>query len=132
MGINLVFGLICEDVRLELNGKVSIIGESNLFNLPKIPITIPLCILTKWAGAPGTRGRVSLQMVSPDSTAAAQMGSQEILLSESESDTAYTGTICKLGWQVQTTGVHIIQILLDGEEKGRIEMMVRKANQLKN
>ena len=132
MGMNLVFGLICEDVRLELNGKVSIIGESNLFNLPTIPITIPLCVMTKWAGAPGTRGRVALQMLSPDSAVAAQMGSQEIALSESESDTAYSGTICKIGWQIQTTGVHTIQILLNGEEKGRIEMMVRKINQLKN
>lgn len=124
--IKLLFGLVCEDVRLEINGKVSIIGEGNLFFLPNIPMTIPLCIMTKWAGPPGAKGRVTLQMLNPDSGVPVLMGNQEILLGETGIDTAFTGTVYKIGWQVHTAGVHVVQVMLDGAEQGRIELLIKK------
>jgi len=127
-GVKLVFGLICEDVRFELNGRISIIGEGNIFYLSQVPATLPLCILTKWAGPPGDSGLVALQMISPDSTMPVLMCQQEIELSMADLDTSFGGTVNKLPWQIQTTGVHQIRILFNGEEYGRIDLMIKKEN----
>lgn len=130
--INLVFGLVCDDVRFEVNGKISIIGESNLFYLPTLPLTIPLCIMTKWSGTPGAKGTVSLRMLSPDSTVPANMSVQEMELAVTDFDTSFGGTIHKIPWQIHTSGVHMIKILLDSEESGRIELMIKKGMTSKN
>jgi hypothetical protein len=125
-GIRLLFGLLCDDVRLEMGGKISIIGESNHFMLPQIPMAVPICILTKWAGPPGSTADVCLQMLSPDSMAPIKMCEQHLELSRTDFDTSFGGTVNKLVWQFQTTGVYTVQVLLDGEEAGRIELMVKK------
>jgi len=125
-GIKYIFGLVCEDVRFEVNGKISIIGEGNIFNLPRIPLTIPLCILTKWSGPPTARGMVALKMLSPDSAAPVRLSLQELQLGETDPGTCFGGTINKIHWQVHTTGVHLIQIFLDDEEVGQLELMIKK------
>lgn len=124
--IQLVFGLVCEDVRFEINGRISIIGEGNLFFLPQLPFTLPLCLLTKWVGSPGTKARVSLRMVNPDSAIPVIMCEQDLELSASDEPLSFGGTVHKLPWQVQTTGIHQIEILIDGEPKGCIELVIKK------
>jgi hypothetical protein len=115
-----------------VNGKISIIGEGNVINLPRLPFTLPLCVLTKWSGSPGLRGEVGLEMITPDSTVPVHLGSQPFELGLSDSDTCYGGTVHKLPWQAHTTGVHILRILLDGEEAGRIELVIKHQSTLKN
>ncbi len=124
--MRLEFGLVCEDVRFEVGGKISIIGESNLFQLPKIPLTIPFCVVTKWSGSAGSKGLITLQMVSPDSLVPVVMAEQDLTLGEIEFDTSFGGTVNKLPWQFQTTGVHTVQIQLDGEERGRVELLIKR------
>jgi hypothetical protein len=132
-GIKLVFALVCEDVRFEVNGKISIIGEGNVINLPRLPLTLPLCVLTKWSGSPGSRGKVSLAMITPDSTAPVNLGSQQFELGSADSDICYGGTVHKLPWQVHSTGVHELRIFLDGEEAGSIELVIKhQQNGMKN
>lgn len=122
-----IYCLLCDDVRFEIGGKVSIIGEFSQLNVGQLPITVPLCILTKWQGSPGHSALITLQMVSPDSGVPAPMGQQPIQFNHDGSELAYAGTVSKQAWQFHSEGLHSIRILANGEELGKIRFFVRQA-----
>jgi hypothetical protein len=124
--VNPLFFIICDDVRLELGGKVSIIGEFSQVQVPCLPQTVPLCVLTKWSGKPGTRGTVTLQMLAPENNTPVTIGQQPVNFAPGDFDLTYAGTVTKIPWQFQSEGLYTIRILFNGEEKGHTWLMVKK------
>lgn len=123
-----IYFILCDDVRLEINGKVSIIGEFSQIELPHLPMTHSLCVLTKWSGLPGASGIVELQMLAPNSNTPVTIGQQAFAFEESMFDLAHAGTVNKFPWQFQSQGIHTIRVLLDGELQGQIQLVVRLAD----
>lgn len=123
-----LFFIVCDDVRLEIGGKVSIIGEFSQIQVPCLPQTVPICVLTKWSGAAGTRGTVALQMIGPDNTTPITIGQQPVSFAQNELDLTFAGTVTKIPWQFQSEGVYTIRILFNSEEMGRTRILVKKDN----
>ncbi|HEX2952880.1 MAG TPA: hypothetical protein VHR47_02715 [Bacillota bacterium] len=124
-----IYFILCDDVRLEINGKVSIIGEFSQIEAPNLPMTVPLCVLTKWSGIPGASGVVELQMQAPDNQKPVTIGQQPFAFEESDFDFAHAGTVNKFPWQFQSPGIHFVRVLLNGELQGEIQLVVRLAEQ---
>lgn len=124
-GIQPIYFILCDDVRLEIGGKVSIIGEYSQIDVPSMPFGTLLCVLTKWSGSPGASAKVSLQMISPESDHPIPIGEQTIEFNSDAFEFAHAGTVNKFPWQFHSAGVHYIRILLDDEEQGHISLLIR-------
>ncbi|NLG84223.1 MAG: hypothetical protein GX493_06385, partial [Firmicutes bacterium] len=66
MPIRPTFFAICEDVRLEIGGRVTVVGLFDTLALPAIPGGANLCVTTRWCASGPTSALVSLFMLTPD------------------------------------------------------------------
>ncbi len=58
--------LVCEDVRMEINGSQTLVGVINAIIAPKLPIRIlKLCIWTRWTSGEG-RFSQEARIITPD------------------------------------------------------------------
>lgn len=58
--------LVCEDVRMEINGAQTLVGVINAIIAPKLPVRVlKLCIWTRWTSGSG-RFNQEARIVSPD------------------------------------------------------------------
>lgn len=58
--------LVCEDVRMEVNGSQTLVGVINAIIAPKLPVRIiKLCIWTRWTSGEG-RFNQEARIVAPD------------------------------------------------------------------
>lgn len=118
---------ICEDVRLEIGGRVTIVGLFDTLALPAFPGGANLCVTTRWSSTGPGQSEVSLHMLTPDSPTPIRIINQTIELQDQEGlGFCSAGTVAKFAWQFHAPGVHYIQIKLDNEEMGLIPVMVRK------
>ncbi|MGE5598990.1 MAG: DUF6941 family protein [Bacteroidota bacterium] len=121
---------ICDDVRLEIGGKISVIGLYDTIALPAIPGGANLCVTTRWNSAGPARATVALFMLTPDNPAPIPVITQQIELADHEGlGFCSAGTIAKFSWQFHAGGMHHIVVTLDGREAGTIPLMVRKLPQ---
>ncbi len=122
------FFAVCDDVRLEIGGKVSIIGMFDTLALPAFPGGANLCVTTRWTAAGPGKAEVSLHMLTPDNPSPLRIIAQNIELQDQEGiGYCSAGTVAKFAWQFHTPGLYHIQVRLDNEEAGSIPLMVRKA-----
>lgn len=127
MPVRPTFFAICEDVRLEIGGRISIVGLFDTLALPAIPGGANICVTTRWSSSGAGKAVVSLQMLTPDSPTPIKLIDQTIDLQDQEGlGFCAAGTVAKFAWQFHTQGVHYIRVRLDGEEMGKIPLMVRK------
>lgn len=127
MSIQQTFACICEDVRLEISGRISIIGVFDILALPAFPGGGNLCVTTRWTSTGAAQANVSLYMQTPDNPAPIRLVEQRIELQDKDrSGFCSAGTVAKFAWQFHTPGVYNIQIRLEDEEKDLLPLMVRK------
>ncbi|MGE5550093.1 MAG: DUF6941 family protein [Bacteroidota bacterium] len=127
MRIRPSFFALCEDVRLEIGGRISIIGLYDTLALPAIPGGANLCVTTRWTAAGPGQAEVSLHMLTPDNPTPIRIISQTIELSDQEGlGFCAAGTVAKFAWQFHAPGVHYIQVRLDDAEMGLVPVMVRR------
>ncbi|MGE5528999.1 MAG: DUF6941 family protein [Patescibacteria group bacterium] len=127
MAIKLTFAALCEDVRLEIGGRITIVGAFDILALPVFPGGANLCVTTRWSGNGPDKAAVALKMLTPDNPAPIHLLEQPIELKDQEGlGFCSAGTVAKFTWQFHAPGVHYIQIRLDDEERGQIPFMVRK------
>jgi len=63
---SLNFTIICDDVRQEMGGKLSLMGLFENIYAPKFPAVHPrIAILTEWSGAQGEFG-IKMRILAPD------------------------------------------------------------------
>ena len=127
MPIKPTFLAICEDVRLEIGGRVSIVGLFDTLALPAIPGGANLCVTTRWSATGPGKAAVALFMLTPDSPTPIHLINQVIELQDQDGlGFCSAGTVAKFAWQFHAPGVYYVQVRLDGEEAGLIPLMVRK------
>jgi len=127
MPIRLTFFTVCEDVRLEIGGRITIVGLFDTLALPAIPGGANLCVTTRWSSTGPAKAVVSLYMLTPDSPTPISLTNQGIELTDQEGlGFCAAGTVAKFAWQFHTPGVHYLQVRLDNEEAGIVPLMVRK------
>ena len=127
MSIKPTFFAVCEDVRLEIGGRVTVVGLFDTLTLPSFPGGANLCVTTRWSATGPGRADVALYMLTPDSSTPIRVINQTIELQDQEGlGFSSAGTVAKFGWQFHAPGVHYIQVRLDDEEMGLIPLMVRK------
>ncbi len=127
MPVKPTFLAICEDVRLEIGGRVSIVGLFDTLALPAVPGGTNLCVTTRWSASGPGKAVVALFMLTPDNPAPIHLIDQVIELQDKEGlGFCSTGTVAKFAWQFHTSGMHYVQVRLDGEEAGLIPLMIRK------
>lgn len=127
MPIRPTFFAICEDVRLEIGGRITVVGLFDTLALPAIPGGANLCVTTRWCASGPTSALVSLYMLTPDSPAPIHLIEQRIELQDPEGlGFCSAGTVAKFAWQFHTQGVHYIQVRLDGEKMGELPLLVRR------
>ncbi len=127
MPVRPTFFAVCEDVRLEIGGRISIIGLFDTLALPAFPGGANLCVTTRWTAAGSGRADVSLHMLTPDSPTPIRIISQTIELQDQDGQGfCSAGTVAKFAWQFHAPGLHYIQVRLDDAEAGLIPLMVRK------
>ena len=127
MPIKPSFIAVCEDVRLEIGGRISIVGLYDTLALPSFPGGANLCVTTRWTATGPGRADVSLHMLTPDNPTPIRIISQTIELSDQEGiGFCSAGTVAKFAWQFHAPGVHCVQVRLDNADMGVIPIMVRK------
>ncbi|MEW6732443.1 MAG: hypothetical protein AB1489_14030 [Acidobacteriota bacterium] len=65
--VELVYQILCDDVRLEIGNKLSFIGVFQEIYVQQLPIVLPkLAVLTQWCGE--GEHSCTIQIISPDRT----------------------------------------------------------------
>lgn len=127
MPIKPTFFALCEDVRLEIGGRITIVGVFDVLPLPAIPGGANLCVTTRWSSPGPAKAAVSLYMLTPDNPAPIRLVEQAIELKDPEGlGFCSAGTVAKFTWQFHAPGEHQIQVRLDDEVVGLIPLLVRR------
>lgn len=127
MAIRPSFFAICEDVRLEIGGRITIVGLFDLLPLPAIPGGANICVTTRWSSSGPGRATVSLYMLTPDNPAPIKIIDQLIELQDHDGlGFCSAGTVAKFAWQFHAPGLHYIQVRLNGEQAGELPLLVRR------
>ena len=114
--------LVCEDVRLEVNGANTLVGVINVLAAPVIPFRIlKLCVYTRWTSGQG-RFTQRVRILAPDDE-------QELAASDTPFDLPspelHTTNVALFGGlEFPQAGDYPIEILLDGELKLRFGLRV--------
>ena len=67
-GLELIDWMICDDIRREINRKVTLVGVyQDVIGVPTLPFTLPqLCILTKWDTSKASIKNFEMKIIQPD------------------------------------------------------------------
>jgi len=67
-GLELIDWMICDDIRREINRKVTLVGVyQDVIGVPAFPFTLPqLCILTKWDTSKKPVKNFEMKIIQPD------------------------------------------------------------------
>lgn len=109
---SLIYALICEDVRLEVNDKVSLMGLFDAIYAERFPAIHPrLAIVAGWTGAIG-EFKSEILFASPDGSEVLPLGTVNFkLLDETKT---HRHVAISFNLNLKTPGVYQARILLDG------------------
>ncbi len=119
---NLDFAIICDDVRIEEQNKISLMGLFGTIFADKTPATHPkFAVVTTWVGAAGTF-KVEINIVSPDGKHSERIVTTSFkLLDEKKPQRTLTFVH---NWKAPTFGTYEVQIVLDGKIVRSLPLMV--------
>ena len=110
---NLIYAIICDDVRMEERNKVSLMGLFENIYLDKINESHPkFAIVTGWKGAAGTF-KIEINLVSPDGKHSDQLGTANFELPDRKR--IFRGLTFVHNWRAPSFGTYEVQIVLDGK-----------------
>jgi hypothetical protein len=119
---DLQFSLVCEDIRRELNGMVTLVGVVNVVPVPQIPITVfKLFVLNRWTCGVG-QFIETVRLVAPDGTTVVRKSDVRFALQEAvhtASNLTFLGQM-----QLPTAGVYYVEVLVDDVMKLRYPLPV--------
>ena len=113
--------ILCEDVRTEVSGSQTLVGVIGAIPAPQVPIGFfKLCLWTRWCGGIGTFQQKS-QLLDPEGTIVAEAS---IRFELREIDGSATNVHFFGGVQIQSFGVHHVEVSLDGDMRMRFPVPV--------
>jgi len=123
----LVMTILCDDVRQELGGKISLMGLFETISAPSFPTMHPrFAILNEWTGGRGDFTSV-IRLLTPD---------QSTVLSESETRfTLYQETqrhreiSFRLNSTFKSPGTYWVEMLIDGSRAALVPLPVQQVHQ---
>jgi hypothetical protein len=105
--------LVCEDVRLEVNGFNTIVGVVNMIAVPVIPFRIiKFCVFTRWVSGEGNFIQ-TVRILRPDDEH--EVAKTETHFEMTGGDAHTTNITLFGGLEFQQFGDYPIEILLDGD-----------------
>lgn len=122
---DLLYSVLCDEVRREDNGKWILLGLFEDLMVPAFPFAIPkCCIVNKWCNG---EGNYSQQTRFVDSDDQILLQSDSVPFELSDLDANFTAVQMFGGLSVEKAGKIWIEILLDGELRQRYAIRVSLA-----
>jgi len=118
--IRLLFCVICEDVRFEVNNKISLMGCFDTITLRSFPDTFGFTILNKWWGTEA-RLRSETQLETPTGERVTLF---ENIVEIREGASAIE--VIKRVFQFNSPGTYHLRVLLEGQEEASVPLFVRR------
>lgn len=113
--------ILCEDVRTEVSGSQTLVGVIGAIPAPQVPIGFfKLCLWTRWCGGIGTF-RQNSQLIDPEGKVVAEAS---IRFELREIDGSATNVHFFGGVQIESFGVHHVEVSLDGDMRMRFPVPV--------
>lgn len=117
--VRLIDWIICDDVRLEVSGKTSIIGMyGSDVVVPLIPMVMPqLCLITKWDISAGTFKEIVFRLEQPDAN---QLGTITAKAPHNIKGDRLMMHLSFIPFQIQAVGTYKIFLKIDDEPEKKI------------
>ena len=110
---NLIYAHICEDVRMEMGDKVSLMGLFDSILAREFPAIHPrLAVVAAWGGGVG-EFKSQILLVAPGESHITDLGSANIRLSNEKHVHRHIGI--HYNWKIPAPGIYEVRILLDGD-----------------
>lgn len=110
---NLIYAHICEDIRMELGDKVSLMGLFDSILAKEFPAIHPrLAVVAAWGGAIG-EFKSQILLVAPAESHITDLGSANIRLANEKHTHRHIGI--HYNWKIPAPGIYEVRILLDGD-----------------
>jgi hypothetical protein len=110
---NLIYAHICEDVRLEMGDKVSLMGLFDSILAKEFPAMHPrLAVVAAWGGGVG-EFKSQILLVAPGESHITDLGSANIRLLNEKQIHRHIGI--HYNWKIPAPGIYEVRILLDGQ-----------------
>ena len=120
---DLLFSVLCDDVRREHNGKFIMIGLFEVIGARKLPVTHPrLTIVNRWANGTG-RFDQQTRVVSGE-TDQVLVKDKEVPFALADTHRSHTVVSVFAGLRFDRVGLYWVEILLKGELKLRYPFQV--------
>lgn len=122
--IQLLYCMICEDVRFEMNNKMSLMGCFDTISLRSFPDNFGITIVNKWWGQEG-RFKSQTQLETPT-------GEQVTLFENTVEirEGASAVEVIKRVFQFNSPGMYFIKVLIEGQEQAGVPLFVRRYVQI--
>jgi hypothetical protein len=118
--------ILCEDVRAELSGQQTLVGVIGAIPSPSLPIGfLKLCLWTRWCG--GT-GNFTQECLIYDPEEDQPIARAEVPFTLGDMSAHATNVHFFGGIQFQKFGTYHVEILVDGELRLRIPLLVIKVD----
>ena len=119
---DLLYSVLCDEVRREDNGKLMLLGLFEQLASPEFPIQHPsLCIVNKWCNGQGAWNQQT-RIVDADDNVLSQ--DQPIPFELPSIDAHFTTVQVYCGVTFRTPGKAFIEVLLNGELKQRYALHI--------
>lgn len=121
---DLLYAVLCDDVRQEITGKFIFVGVTHLLHVPNLPSRYPkLCVATCWSNGDGSF-RVRNRLMGTDMTSVVAQ-TDPILLNLSPSRRVHV-MVSMFQWlALSQEGSHWVEVLLDDDIVCRYPLWVK-------
>ena len=117
--------LLCEDVRQEITGSMTLVGVVNTIRVPQLPITaFKLVLFNRWTAGFG-QFRETVRLIGPDQTTVLRQGEMKFALQE-VTQNATTVTV----WgqiKFEVAGAYYFEVMVDDVMKLRFPLVIAVA-----
>ncbi len=121
---NLVYAHICDDVRFEIGGKISLMGLFSSVFAMNFPARHPrLVVVAAWQGAAG-KFKSEIEIARPGGQKPTKIGETEFEL-KNETQT-HSHVAIHVNLLLESPGTYSVQVLLDGEFVKSLPLKVEK------
>ncbi|MHB0885607.1 MAG: DUF6941 family protein [Bacillota bacterium] len=118
--LKLLYCMICEDVRFEMNNKMSLMGCFDTISLRSFPDNFGITIVNKWWGQEG-RFRSRTELETPTG--------ERVTLFENTVEIregASAVEVIKRVFQFNSPGTYLIKVFIEGTEYASVPLFVRR------
>jgi len=123
---SLVLTILCDDVRQELGGKISLMGLFETINAPSFPTMHPrFAVMNEWSGGRGEFTSV-VRLLAPDqSTVLSESSTRFTLFQEAQ---RHREISFRLNTTFKSPGTYWVEMLIDGSRAAIVPLPVQQVH----